>query len=97
VNSERLSDYLVMAVFVLGSLCFLRWLYAEAPNMSPIVLSLSPNDDGGVPLAVAGEGLPLISVASDSESTLTASAIIAAMTEPREAVDGRSPLGGGPQ
>ena len=31
MDSESHSDFLIMVIFVLGSICFSRWLYIEQP------------------------------------------------------------------
>jgi hypothetical protein len=32
MNSDRHTDFLLMMIFVLASVCFTRWLYLETPT-----------------------------------------------------------------
>jgi hypothetical protein len=32
MSSDRLSDFLMMVIFILGSMCGLRWMYLNAPD-----------------------------------------------------------------
>jgi hypothetical protein len=35
MHSESHTDFLMMLIFVLGSICFTRWLYLEMPDVLP--------------------------------------------------------------
>ena len=50
MNSERHTDFLLMLVFVLASVCFTRWLYIETPDAPYELRSQLQADDWAPPL-----------------------------------------------
>ena len=39
MNADPHSDYLIMAIFVLGTMCLMRWTYLEIPGSSDDTVS----------------------------------------------------------
>jgi hypothetical protein len=48
MNSEGHSDFLIMVIFLLGSICFTRWLYLEE-SVTPIADNLPVHSDRWTP------------------------------------------------